>query len=75
MPSLSHIGSSVELHSNVEDSACDARQNRPESILSQAEFVTAALPESLLQETSIDLQYPYSALTLLLTGWIKWSQI
>ena len=45
------------------DSACDARQNRPGSIPSRAEFVTAALAESSLQGTNIDLQ---SALTLLL---------
>ena len=38
------------------DSACDARQNRPGSILSQAEFVTAVLPKSPLQGTNIDLQ-------------------
>ena len=68
IPPLSHIGSSVELHSSVEDSACNAHQNRPEAILSQAEFVTDALPESSLQGTSVDLQYSYSALTLLITG-------
>ena len=38
------------------DSACDARQNRPGSIPSQAEFVTAVLPKSPLQGTNIDLQ-------------------
>ena len=46
------------------DSACNADQNRPGSIPSRTEFVTAAFPESSLQETSIYLQ---SALTLLLS--------
>ena len=46
------------------DSTCDTRQNRPGSIPSRAEFVKAALPESSLQGTNIDLQ---SALTLLLS--------
>ena len=46
------------------DNPCDACQNRPGSIPSAAEFVTAALAESLLQGTSIDIQ---SALTLLLS--------
>ena len=46
------------------DNPCDARQNRPGSIPSGAEFVTAALAETLLQGTSIDLK---SALTVLLS--------
>ena len=44
--------------------ACDAHQNRSRSIPSWDEFVTAALPESSLQGTSIDLK---SVLTLLLS--------
>ena len=64
VPGLSHIGSSVERYSSVVDSACDAHQNSPSSIPSRAEFFSAALPESSLQGTSIDLQ---SALTLLLS--------
>ena len=64
IPALFHIGSAVECHSSEEDSACYAHQNRPGSIPSRAEFVTAALPESSLQETSIDLQ---SALIFLLS--------
>ena len=43
------------------DSACNARQNRPGLILSRTGYLTAVLPESSLQGTSIDLQ---SALTL-----------
>ena len=46
------------------DSACDSRQNRPGSIISQADCVTVALLESSLLETSINLQ---SALALLLS--------
>ena len=61
---LFHIGSSVKRHSSVVDSVCDARQNKFGSIPSRAEFVTAALLESSLQGTSIDLQI---ALTLLLS--------
>ena len=64
IPTLSHIGSSIERHSCVIDSTCDARQNSPSSIPSRAGFLSAALPESSLQGTSIDLQ---SALTLLLS--------
>ena len=60
---LSHIGFSAERHSVV-DSACDARQNSSGSIPSRAGFLSAALSESSLQGTSIDLQ---SALTLLLS--------
>ena len=51
-------------HSSVVNSACDTRQNSPSSIPSNAGFLRAALPESSLQGTSIDLQ---SALTLLLS--------
>ena len=58
------IGSSEEHHTSVVDSACDARQNSLRSITSRTGFLSAALPESSLQETSIDLQ---SALTLLLS--------
>ena len=64
IPPLSHIGSLEKSHSSVMDSACSARQNSPGSISSRAGFLSAALPESLLQATSIDLQ---SALTLLLS--------
>ena len=64
IPSLSHIGTSVERHSSVVDSACDAHQNSPGSIPPRAGFLSTALPESSLQGTSIDLQ---SALTLLLS--------
>ena len=46
------------------DSACNARQNRPGLKLSRAGFLTAVLPESSLQGTSVDLQ---SAVTLLLS--------
>ena len=56
IPPLSHIGLSVEHHSRVVDSACDALQNSPGSIPSRVGFLSAALPESSLQETSIDLQ-------------------
>ena len=41
---LSHIGLEIEHHSSVVDSACYVCQNKPGSIPSQAEFVTAALP-------------------------------
>ena len=44
IPPLCDSGSSVECHSSVVDSACDARQNRPRLIPSRTEFVTAALP-------------------------------
>ena len=64
IPSLSHIGSSVERHCSVVDSAYDTRQNRPGSLPSKAGFLSAAFPESSSQGTSIDLQ---SALTLLLS--------
>ena len=64
IPSLSHIGSSVECHRSVVDSAYDARQNRPGSLPSNAGFLSAAFPESSSQGTSTDLQ---SALTLLLS--------
>ena len=64
IPSLSHIGTSVERHSSVVDSACDIHQNSPGSIPPRAEILSTALPESSLQGTSIDLQ---SALTLLLS--------
>ena len=60
IPAFSHIAFFVEHHSSIVDSACDARQNSPSSILSRAGF----FPESSLQETSIDLQ---SALTLFLS--------
>ena len=63
-PPLFPIGSSEEHHTSVVDSACDARQNSLRSITSRTGFLSAALPESSLQETSIDLQ---SALTLLLS--------
>ena len=52
IPAFSHIAFFVEHHSSIVDSACDARQNSPSSILSRAGF----FPESSLQETSIDLQ-------------------
>ena len=68
IPPLSHIGSSMERYSSVTDSACDTRQNRPRSTPTRTEFVTAALPESSLQGTSIDLQ---SGLTLLLSRMVK----
>ena len=45
-------------------SACDAHQNRPGSVPPRTGFLSATLPESSLQGTSIDLQ---SALTLLLS--------
>ena len=45
------------------DSAYDAHPNSPGSKLSRGDFFSAALPESSLQGTSIDLQ---GALTLLL---------
>ena len=61
VPALSHIGYSLERHSSVVNSACDARQSSSGSIPSRAGFLSAALPESSLQGTSIDLQ---SALTL-----------
>ena len=48
----------------VVNSPRDARQKRPDSIPSRARFFTAALPESSLQKTSIDLQ---STLTLFLS--------
>ena len=64
VPALSHIGYSLERHSSVVNSACDARQSSSGSIPSRAGFLSAALPESSLQGTSIDLQ---SALTLLLS--------
>ena len=64
IPPLSHIGSSVERHSSVVDSACDTHQNSPGSIPSGDGFLLTALPETSLQGTSIDLQ---SALTLLLS--------
>ena len=64
IPPLSHIGTSAEHHSSVVDSACDAHQNSPGSIPLRAGFLSAALPESSLLGTSIDLQ---SALTLLLS--------
>ena len=51
IPPLSHIGLSVEHHSSVVDSACDACQNRLGSIPSWAEFVTVALPKFPLQGT------------------------
>ena len=63
IPPLSHIGSSVEHHGSKMDSACNVCQNRLGSIPWRDGFLTAALPESLLQGTSIDLQ---SALTLTL---------
>ena len=56
---LCHIATSVERHSSVVVSACDAHQKPP-----RAGFLLAALPESSLQGTSIDLQ---NALTLLLS--------
>ena len=58
IPPLSHIGSSVERHSS------DTHQNSPGSIPTRAEIFSAALPESSLQGTIIDLQ---SARTLLLS--------
>ena len=61
---LSHICLSVKRHSSVEDSECDARQNSPESIPVQAEFVMAGVPESSLKAINIDLQ---SARTLILS--------
>ena len=61
---LSHIDTSVERHSSVVDSACDAHQNSSDSIPPRVGFLLATLPESSLQETSIDLQ---SALILLLS--------
>ena len=64
VPALSHIGYSLERHSSVVNSACDARQSSSGSIPSRAGFLSAALPESSLQGTSNDLQ---SALTLLLS--------
>ena len=64
IPRLSHIGSSVEPHSSVVDSACDAHHNSPGSIPPRAGFHSSALPGSSLQGTSIDLQ---SAFTLLLS--------
>ena len=63
-PLLFHIDTSVERHSSVVDSACDAHQDIPDSIPPRAGFLSATLPESSLQGTSIDLQ---SALTLLLS--------
>ena len=65
---LSHIDTSVERSSSVVDSACDAHQNSSDSIPPRVGFLLATLPESSLQETSIDLQ---SALTLLLSGMDK----
>ena len=64
IPSLSHIGSSVERPNSVVNSACDARQNSPGSIPSRAGFLSAALLEPSLQGANIDLQ---SALTLFLS--------
>lgn len=46
------------------DSVCDSRQDSPGSVPKRAGFLLVALPESLLQGTSIDLQSP---LTLLLS--------
>ena len=64
IPVLSHISSSAERHSSVVDSAYDACQKSPRLTPSKAGFLTAALPESSLQGTSIDLQ---SAFTLFLS--------
>ena len=61
IPPLSHVGTSVERHNIVVDSACDAHQNNPRSIPPRAGFLSAALQESSLQGTTVDLQ---SALTL-----------
>ena len=61
---LSHIDTSVERHSSVVDSECDTHHNSPDSLPSRTGFFSAALPESSLQGTNIDLQ---SALTLLLS--------
>ena len=60
IPALSNNGSSVEQHSNVVDSACNARQNRPSLIPSRSGFLTAALPESSLQGTSTDLESAFT---------------
>ena len=60
---LSHISLSVECHSSVVVSTCDAGQNRLGTMPSRAELVTATLPQSSLQGTGIDSQ---SALTLFL---------
>ena len=74
IPPLSHSGTSVERHSSVADSACDAHQNRPCSIPAKAGFLSAALPESSLLGTSINLQsevhLPFSY-----AEWIRWSRI
>ena len=55
IPPLSQIGTSVERHSSVVDSACDAHHNSPDSLPSRTGFFSAALPESSLQGTNIDL--------------------
>ena len=64
IPSLSHIGFTIERHSSAADGACGAGQDSSGSIPSRAGFLSAALAESSLQATSIDLK---SALILLLT--------
>ena len=46
------------------DSTCGIRQSRPSSVPVRARYLTAILPESSSQGTSIDLQ---STLTLLLS--------
>ena len=61
---FSQIGTSVEHHSSVVDSASGIYQNSSGSIPPMAGFLSPALPESSLQGTSIDLQ---TALTLLLS--------
>ena len=50
------------------DCECHARQNSSDSISSLAGILSAALPESSLQRTIIDLQ---SAITLLLSRMVK----
>ena len=39
IPTLSHIGSQVECHSSLVDSACNTRQNSPSSIPSGLDFL------------------------------------
>ena len=62
VPSLSHIGTSIERHSSAVDSACDAHHDSPGSKPPRSGFLPAVLPESSLPGTSMDLQ---SALTLI----------
>ena len=72
VPSLSHIGTSVERHSSAVDSACDAHHNSPGQYLQGLAFFRQYCQSHHYQE----LVWIYKVhLPLSKAEWIRWSRI